>query len=122
MLRHFPHHSGSLVPNARRLRRAMTDAERKLWPRMRRHQMGVDFRRQVPFDCYILDFYSHEIHLDIEIDGGQHLSSGGKEKDRVRDEHLRSCSVEVLRISDHDVLVNLEGVLVTIHDKIEQLM
>jgi hypothetical protein len=33
---------------ARELRQAMTDAERRLWRYLRRHFLGVHFRRQVP--------------------------------------------------------------------------
>jgi very-short-patch-repair endonuclease len=43
--------------NARRLRRGMTDAERKLWSLLRRKQLqGFRFRRQVPLGPYVADF------------------------------------------------------------------
>ncbi|EFG8200316.1 DUF559 domain-containing protein, partial [Escherichia coli] len=43
--------------NARRMRRAMTDAELKLWNELRAHRlMGLSFRRQMPIDGYIADF------------------------------------------------------------------
>lgn len=57
----------------RALRHAMTDAEHALWRVLRNRQIsGVKFRRQHPFDNYILDFVSLEIKLVIEVDGGQH--------------------------------------------------
>jgi hypothetical protein len=49
--------STPLLPRdrARRLRRDQTD-ERRLWMRLRRHQLGVRFRRQHPIGPYIVDF------------------------------------------------------------------
>ncbi|MGB3071260.1 MAG: DUF559 domain-containing protein [Ottowia sp.] len=41
---------------ARDLRRAMTEAERRLWSRLRGDQLGVKFRRQHPLGRYIADF------------------------------------------------------------------
>ncbi|MEN6623447.1 MAG: DUF559 domain-containing protein [Smithella sp.] len=57
----------------RALRHAMTDAEQVLWRVLRKGQIsGAKFRRQHPFDNYILDFVSLGIKLVIEVDGGQH--------------------------------------------------
>jgi len=47
-----------LKPLARRLRAAMTDAEHRLWFRLRRKQLlGAQFYRQKPIGKYIVDFY-----------------------------------------------------------------
>jgi very-short-patch-repair endonuclease len=70
---------------ARELRRRMTDAERRLWRYLRRHFLGVHFRRQVPIGPYIVDFASLQRRLVLEIDGGQHL---GSSDDEVRDRWL----------------------------------
>lgn len=45
-----------IAQHARDLRKNLTDAERKLWQFLRKKQLGVRFRRQVPFGKYILDF------------------------------------------------------------------
>jgi very-short-patch-repair endonuclease len=65
---------------ARRLRRDQTDAERRLWMRLRRHQLGVQFRRQHPIGPYIVDFCCVERMMVVELDGGQHQDQ------RTRDE------------------------------------
>jgi len=57
---------------SRRLRSVQTDAERRLWMRLRRHQLGVQFRRQHPIGPYIVDFCCVERMVVIELDGGQH--------------------------------------------------
>ncbi|MDH5684403.1 MAG: DUF559 domain-containing protein, partial [candidate division WOR-3 bacterium] len=56
---------------ARKSRKNMTDAERKLWFRIRNNQLGVKFRRQQPIGNYIADFICFEKKLVIEIDGGE---------------------------------------------------
>lgn len=61
---------------SRKLRKEMTDAERKLWNILRNRQLnGFKFRRQHPFGKYVLDFVCLETGLVIEVDGGQHQKS-----------------------------------------------
>jgi very-short-patch-repair endonuclease len=93
---------------ARALRQSMTDAERRLWRYLRRHFLGVHFRRQVPIGSYIVDFACLRRKLVIEVDGGQHLES---EEDLVRDRWLKEQGYRVLRFWNHEVLRNTEGVL-----------
>ena len=57
---------------ARRLRRASTDAEIRLWSRLRNRQLGVKFRRQYQIGPYFADFCCIERGLVVEADGGQH--------------------------------------------------
>ncbi len=99
---------------ARRLRRDLTDAERKLWSELRRKQTGARFRRQVAFGPYILDFFSLGAKLVIEVDGSQHYAEKGRRKDKVRDAFLRGQGLRIMRFSDSDVLTNIDGVMQTI--------
>jgi very-short-patch-repair endonuclease len=69
---------------------------------------GLKFRRQVPFGPYIADFFSEELRLVVELDGGQHAES---ERDAVRTRYLESQGLRVLRFWNNDVLGNVEGVL-----------
>ncbi|MDO9315239.1 MAG: DUF559 domain-containing protein [Burkholderiaceae bacterium] len=55
----------------------MTDAERRLWSRLRGEQLGVKFRRQHPLGGYVLDFACLEPKVVIEVDGSQHLDQAG---------------------------------------------
>ena len=63
---------GILKPKLqRRLRKNMTDADRRLWRTLQRRQVaGVKFRRQHPFGNYVIDFVCLEAMLAIEVDGG----------------------------------------------------
>ena len=102
----------TLRPLSRSLRSNMTDAERLLWSKIRRKQLkGLQFYRQKIIGNYIADFYCPEVKLVIEVDGGQHYSDEGMEDDRKRDAYLTGEGITVVRLSDRDVLKNLEAVL-----------
>ena len=75
-----PSHPRYIVESARRLRRSQTGAEKVLWGCLRnRGIMGAKFRRQYPIGRYIADFYCHEAHLAIELQGGIHEKKDQKE-------------------------------------------
>ena len=91
------------------LRSNMTDAERKLWGFLRGRQiLGVKFRRQHPFEDYILDFVSLEIKLAIELDGSQHGEQ--TEYDMFRTKELQAAGFQVLRFWNNEVFDNTEAV------------
>jgi len=58
---------------AERLRREMTNAEKIIWEKVCKNQLGVRIRRQHPVWKFIADFYCHELKLVIEIDGKIHV-------------------------------------------------
>jgi very-short-patch-repair endonuclease len=100
---------------ARGLRRRETDAEKKLWSRIRDRKIdGWKFRRQVPYDRYVLDFFCFEASLVIEVDGGQHAEERAV-YDRARTAFLEQEGLKVLRFWNGDVLTNLDGVIETIY-------
>ena len=97
---------------SQRLRKNMTDAEKRLWLKLRRKQLkGHPFYRQKIIGKYIVDFYSPKANLVIELDGGQHYSEAGKARDRTRDDVLSEMGIQVLRYSDRDVFENIGGVM-----------
>ena len=97
---------------ARQLRVGQTDAERKLWRRLRVLKTdGFHFRRQVPIDHLIVDFACLSARLVIEVDGGQHNWEAGRHGDEARDAHLHRDGFTVLRFWNNEVMVNPEGVM-----------
>lgn len=100
--------------NARALRSAATDAERKLWQGLRGRQvLGYKFRRQYPIAGYITDFACPEARMVIELDGGQHLGQAAYDVERTR--KLAVNGYRVLRFWNDDVLLRTQDVLHEIH-------
>jgi very-short-patch-repair endonuclease len=95
---------------ARSLRRQPTRAEGILWAKLRGSRFhGAKFKRQVPFDRYVVDFCCHAAKLAIEIDGKQH--DWFADYDRGRTEVLERLGVRVLRFGNEEVCGNLDAVL-----------
>lgn len=102
-----------LTPLAIDLRKNATDSELLLWRHLRgKHFEEMKFRKQQPLGKYIVDFVSLENKLVVELDGGQHVASAVK--DRERDHWLQEQGFTVLRFWDNEVLSNVTGVLKTI--------
>jgi very-short-patch-repair endonuclease len=101
---------------ARQLRRKETDAERRLWMHLRRHQLGVQFRRQHTIGPYIVDFCCVDRMLIVELDGGQHEDQ--RAQDAGRTHWLARQSFRVLHFSDREALVQTEAVLTDIQNRL----
>ncbi|HEY7652296.1 MAG TPA: endonuclease domain-containing protein [Methylomirabilota bacterium] len=98
---------------ARGLRRRQTDAERRLWARLRDRRLhGAKFARQVPIGPYVVDFCSRERKLIVELDGGQHAMRAGDDASRTA--FLEALGYRVLRFWDNEALANTDGVLQSI--------
>jgi very-short-patch-repair endonuclease len=99
---------------ARRLRAASTDAERRLWSRLRLRQLGQRFRRQQPLGPYVVDFVCFERRLVVEVDGGQHADHADYDMTRTR--WLESRGFRVLRFWNNEVLLRTDTVCAVIHE------
>jgi very-short-patch-repair endonuclease len=107
---------------ARGLRHDQTDTERLMWSFLRAKRFeGFKFRRQHPVAAYVLDFYCGKFKLCIELDGGQHHTPEGIEKDQRRDEVLRGLGVTVLRFEDRAFFKNRESVMGMIWEELMRL-
>ena len=103
---------------AKAMRREPTDAEMRIWKLLRDRRLAqFKFRRQVPFQSFILDFVCFEHRLVIEIDGSQHASS---EHDAARDAALSSEGFRVARYWNNDVLQQPAAVLEDILAKLAE--
>jgi very-short-patch-repair endonuclease len=97
---------------ARGLRSSATDAERALWSALRNRQLrGAKFRRQHPIGLFFADFACVEAGLVVELDGGQHFEPHALQADATRTAVLRSHGFDVLRFTNHQALMEREGVL-----------
>jgi len=99
-------------PLARKLRQTPTDAETRLWLRLRRQQLGgFRFRRQQPIGRYVVDFFCPEAKVIIEVDGGQHANDSD-----TRTRWLEARGYRVIRFWNNDVLGNTDGVVTRIRE------
>jgi very-short-patch-repair endonuclease len=116
-----PHHRPTakrIRDFAKRMRREPTDAEARMWKLLRDHRLAnFKFRRQVPFQNFILDFVCFERRLVIEIGGSQHSSS---ERDTTRDVALMAEGFSVVRYWNNDVLRQPAAVLEDILTKLSE--
>lgn len=102
-------HNKELTPLAKQLRREMTKEERHLWYDFLR-TYPVRFSRQKVLGRYIVDFYSAKAKLVIELDGSQHYGAEQVAKDAERTAFLNGYGLQVIRIPNHEVSENFEGV------------
>ena len=87
----------------------MTKEERHLWYDFLK-EYPVQFKRQVPFGNFIVDFHCFRAKLVVELDGSQHYEPEEMAYDQKRTEYLESQGLAVLRISNLDVMKNFRGV------------
>ena len=99
----------------------MTKAEVVLWSKLKNRQLGGErFLRQYSVDQYVLDFYCPRLRLAIEADGDSHFATGAREYDKQREEHIEVYGIQFLRFTNSDVGNNLDGVLLSILERIEE--
>jgi very-short-patch-repair endonuclease len=100
---------------AKQLRQAMTPAETLLWRYLKAGRIdGLGFRLQTPIRNYIVNFVCHSAKLIIELDGASHDFEERRKADEKRDAFFVSEGFEVLRFTNEQVMLNLEGVVETI--------
>jgi lysyl-tRNA synthetase class 2 len=97
------------MDNAKRMRAEPTEAEQRLWSRLRNQQLGYKFRRQHRIAGYIADFVCVERKLVVEADGSQHLQQAEYDHERAR--VLQAAGYRLLRFWNHDILKDTEQVL-----------
>ena len=117
-------HNKSIVPIAKVLRNNMTKEERHLWYDFLKGY-PVRFSRQKVLGKYIVDFYSAEAKLIIELDGSGHYTEQGLSSDQDRTSFLEQYGLKVIRIPNIEVNRNFEGICeyidITVKQSLSQL-
>jgi very-short-patch-repair endonuclease len=94
---------------AKKMRHEPTDAEAAMWRLLRdRRLIRFKFRRQVPFQNFILDFVCFEQRFIVEIDRSQHSES---KRDEARDAIFLAEGFRIARYWNNDVLQRPTSVL-----------
>lgn len=107
-----------LLERAKEMRNNPTPAEAALWESLKGKNLGDKFRRQHPVDEYIPDFVCLSKKLIVEVDGDIHDSQ--LEEDQARTDVLEKLGYKVLRFRNEQVLADLESVLDTIKNELDQ--
>lgn len=94
---------------AQELRRNMTPEEKQLWYQFLR-RYPVQFRRQVVFGQFIVDFYCAKAKLVVELDGNQHYLGNGPAYDAERTEYLNGKGFLVVRYPNTDIRQHFDAV------------
>ncbi|MBV8104034.1 MAG: endonuclease domain-containing protein [Hyphomicrobiales bacterium] len=100
------------------LRKQQTRAEDILWICLRGSRFhGAKFRRQVPFDRLVDDFYCHAAKLVVELDGKQHEWFADYDAERTK--VLESRGVSVIRFTNAEVEGDLDSVVARIREALQ---
>jgi very-short-patch-repair endonuclease len=100
---------------ARELRQDQSEAERRLWRRLRSRLLGrLKFVRQEPIGPHFADFVCREERVVVEIDGATHSTDDERLRDAKRKEFLRERVYRIARFGNDEVCSNIEGILETI--------
>jgi len=98
-----------MIDRARELRRASAPPEELLWLVLRNGQIGgLKFRRQHPVGSYVVDFFCHSNGLIVEVDGMSHDDK--ITRDAVRTKYLEAQGFRILRVTNDDVMRDLDAV------------
>ena len=103
------------------LRKNMTKEERHLWYDYLK-RLPVTVNRQKVIGEYIVDFYISEARMVIELDGSQHYSKEGEQRDRERDDYFRKIGIKVLRYNNRQIQKEFDNVCHDIGRQIESSM
>ena len=113
-------HREEFRKRAQVLRKEGTKEERHLWYDFLK-RYPVQFKRQVVFGNYIVDFYCPQAKLAVELDGSQHYEREKLEYDRQRTECLeKTYGITVIRFPNSDINQRFEGVCQEIDRRIKR--
>lgn len=102
-----------MLHRAGELRKETTPAEKRLWAYLRlMREDGIHFRRQHAIGSFVADFCAPRRKLIIELDGSQHLKQ--EEYDQERTNCLEVQGYKVIRFWNHEVMNNIEAVILSI--------
>ena len=88
---------------------SVSRAEKQLWLSvLKSNKIGVKFNRKRPIDHFIVDFFSKELGLIIEIDGNSHDNNA--KYDRYRQDRLIALGFTLLRFQEGEVLNQIDEV------------
>lgn len=101
-----------LKERTKKLRRNMTEPEKKIWFSFLRNISNTKFRvyKQRPIDNFIVDFYIPKLKLVIEIDWNSHFDEQWLVYDEERTKVLEWLWLNVIRFTNEEIMNNFDWV------------
>lgn len=96
------------------LRQKSTQAEKMLWERLRKENLGFKFFRQYSVEGYVVDFYCPDKRLAIEIEGSIHNLPDIRKYDDYRFKYLTAYNIKIVRFSNQEIYTRISYVITTI--------
>lgn len=111
-MRSYDNHRSGTVQRARQLRREASEPERRLLRALREAYPHLKWRHQAPLGPFFADMLCFSEKLVIEVDGDTHAVAEGY--DASREDFMAREGYRTVRVSNADVMQNLEGVVTQI--------
>ena len=109
----------SLTHLSQQLRKNPTKEEARLWYQFLR-KYPLQFRRQVQFGSYIVDFYCAKAKIVVELDGSQHYEPKIQDYDAKRTCFLKEQGLKVLRYTNSDIALRFRQVCEAIDQEVRK--
>jgi len=119
MKQFYSKYNKKLNSNAKKLRKNMTEQERKLWCLFLK-DYPIRILRQKIIHNSILDFYCAKAKLGIEIDGSQHYTEEGTIHDKERTAIIESEGIKIIRFSNLEINKQFKSVCEYIDNEIRE--
>ena len=108
-VRSYDNHRSGTVQRARQLRRDASEPERRLLRALREAYPHLKWRHQAPLGPFYADMLCFSEKLVIEVDGDTHAVAEGY--DASREGSMASEGYRTIRVTNADVMQNIEGVI-----------
>lgn len=105
----YGNHRSGTVQRARQLRRDASEPERRLLRALRETYPYLKWRHQTPLGPFFADMLCFSEKLVIEVDGDTHAAAEGY--DASREDFMTREGYRTVRVTNADVMENLEGVM-----------
>lgn len=111
MWRKFIFNINPLKPRRQSLREKSTQAEKILWERLRRNNLGFKFFRQYSVEGYVMDFYCPDKRLAVEIEGSIHYLPSTQKYDKYREKYLQAFGIKFLKFTNQEIFIEIGSVI-----------
>lgn len=89
-----------------------TRLEKKFWKMIGADENPWKFFPQVPQDEYLMDFFSHQFNLCVELDGPEHAHR--KARDAKRDQALLAAGIWTLRLTAGEMAIHTPHAIIAL--------